>query len=146
MKSGIPVGGLAQSAICSVSGPRCTAAGPSFDLFTEPVPNLISLILKGNMARDGKFDFCPGRSSTPNLESSPNSICPLAHTQQPPVSVATGFERLWIYSATVVTHQEAQLTRRVLDLNLNAFCLRVAECLGQRFSTNPVNFISKDWL
>jgi hypothetical protein len=62
------------------------------------------------------------------------------------VPFASGVEYPSINSAPVVTYENAQVSRRVFDFNVNFAGAGVAECIDHSFTANAVNFVSNDWM
>src|SRR6266508_1427435 len=58
------------------------------------------LDLEGDMARDGQIDLRSARSAAAYCESGANSLRPLAHPRESPVSIAPRPQRLRVYAAT----------------------------------------------
>src|SRR5947209_135417 len=66
-------------------------------------------VLKGNMAWNVQFDLCSGRGTAPDFESSADSLCPLSHTREPPMSIAARLQHLRVDPATVIADENAQV-------------------------------------
>src|SRR5260221_6867723 len=96
------------------------------------------------MARDRQLDLRAVGCAAPNMESSPNGLCALAHSRQPPVSFASSLKDLGVHSATIIANENAEAFNRVLELDFDACRAGVAKCIDQSFAADPVDFIPDD--
>jgi len=100
------------------------------------------LNLKGNLAGHRKSDLRARCIPTPNVDTTADSLCPLAHAGKTPMPIATGGQSYWINAATIIANENTQAFPRILDFDFDPFRLRVAESIHDRFAADTVNFIA----
>src|ERR1700723_2205271 len=94
-----------------------------------------------SVARNHNLYFRPSPGPAPYLECRPNSLRPLAHSQQSPVRIASRSCHLGVDAAPIVAHNHAQPARAILDLRLNAGRFGMEQCIDQRFSPDQINLL-----
>jgi predicted transglutaminase-like cysteine proteinase len=69
------------------------------------------------------------------------------HASHSPVAgFAAGLDNLRIDTGTVVTNSQTQVRGVVCNLNFYAFCSRVVERVYQCLVSNPIGFVSDEWV
>src|SRR5260370_20316431 len=61
----------------------------------------------------------------------------------PQVSVAARLKNVRIDSAAIVAHQQTQLAWRIFELDFDMLRARVAECVDQCLSANPIHIVAE---
>src|SRR5215469_13479887 len=62
------------------------------------------------------------------------------------MSFASFVKHLRIDSDSVVTHSHFQAFIGVFEFKFDSFCIRVAKCIEQRLSSNPIHLLLDRWI
>src|SRR5260370_33407360 len=92
------------------------------------------LRLKSDAARHGKLDFRAAACPTPNSKVRADPIGPFAHAREPPVSLASGLEKLRIDPSSIITDRDSQSLGGELDLDLDPVGARMLKRVHHRFA------------
>src|SRR5271165_2533973 len=104
------------------------------------VTSNVVLVTEG--CRDRQFDLRTGSAFAPDLEMTSDTLGPLTHTPEAPMSgppIRTKQNR--IDADPVIPHPYTKLLCLIPDLDFDPPCLCVAERIAQGFTCNAVDFI-----
>src|SRR5262249_5448956 len=122
---------------------------PAFDpswhsrTITVPSPPALRTACKSRLAGYRQFDFCAGAVAATEAKTRSDFFCPFSHSRESPVSLAAGLHHFRIDSTAVVTHNDAQLIRKILDLDRNVLGAGVTKGVEQRLPANPVDLVAQ---
>src|SRR5258705_8681221 len=98
--------------------------------------------LKRDLTGHGQFNLRSSSCTAPYPELRPDLFRSLAHTGKTPVPIASCAQHLRIDAASVVTDENAKVAGRIVNLNLNLACARVAERIDQGFAANAAHLVA----
>jgi len=108
------------------------------------MPDLPSsqVICEGYTPWDAQFDFCTTFDTTQNPKLRLDSFCSLAHSNQPPVAVASRPQYFGIDTAPIIPNYQAYAIRPVSDSHFNTLPSGMAARVHQRFPADPISFFA----
>src|ERR1700733_3069648 len=98
--------------------------------------------LVSNLARHPQFDLGPEFTSAQNAKPSTDTVGPLAHSLEAPVSILSPLQVLRIDSTPVVAHREAQVGGTIFDLSFNVLRPGMTVRIDNRLTDNTVNVVT----
>ena len=115
------------------------------DLVFHSHHSLFSMIsrseLERNIGWERQLDFCTGGCTAGDFEQPADSLGPLSHSGEAPVSLSSRIENLWLDSASVVTNPHCKVTVGEFQFKIDALCSGMTKGVEQGLSSKTVNFL-----
>src|SRR3984957_12037303 len=99
--------------------------------------------LVSSLTRHPQFDLGPEFTSAQNAKPSTDTVGPLAHSLEAPVSILSPLQVLRIDSTPVVAHREAQVGGTIFDLSFNVLRPGMTVRIDNRLTDNTVNVVTE---
>src|SRR5580704_5193875 len=98
--------------------------------------------LVSNLARHPQFDLGPEFTSAQNAKPATDSVGPLEHSLEAPVSILSPLQVLRIDATPVIAHREAQAGGTIFDLRFNVLCPGMPVRIDNRLTDNMINVVT----
>src|SRR5579862_7784772 len=95
------------------------------------------------MAGNGHLNPGTRPGAAPYAQMSADSLGPLPHPAQAPVSFTAGTHHLRIDTAAIVANHQPELPLEVHNLDLDRSRPGMVECVDNRFPADTINFVAK---
>jgi hypothetical protein len=101
------------------------------------------------MPGDAQLNVGSGGGAAPNTEMSADSLCPLVHSWQSPMSISPGLEYFGVNSTTVIPDENSKLLFSIFNFHFNACRAGVPKSVHDRLTANAIDFVAehgRQWL
>ena len=101
------------------------------------------ILYETKRTRYAQLDFSSGFHATPDAELRADSFSSLSHSLDAPMSYLPPMQLLRIHSAPVITHNNSQPSRSILERNVDVLRAGVAIRVNDGFAADAINILSQ---